>query len=78
MRAIYGIIQLYIAQWTMYIIQENAWSTSSSNNTSQKMKQAISKVFLGDASKSIYIVTEFQFQASNELIRGPEIFIIMS
>ena len=57
-----------------YIIQENAWSSSGS--TSQRMKQATSKVFLGDESKSIYIVTEFQ--ASDELLRGPKVFIITS
>ena len=51
-----------------YIIQENAWS--SSNSTSKRMKQA--KVFLGDASKSIYIVTEFH--TSDELLQGSEIF----
>ena len=50
-----------------YIIQENAWS--SSDSTSQRMKQVTSKVFLGDESKSIYIVTEFH--ASDELLRGP-------
>ena len=32
-----------------YIIQENTWS--SSGGTSQGMKQATSKVFLGDESK---------------------------
>ena len=57
-----------------YIIQENAWSSSGS--TSQRMKQATSKVFLGDDCKSIYIVTDFH--ASDELLRGPEIFIIAS
>ena len=57
-----------------YIILENAWS--SSNSTSQRMKQETSKVFLGDASEPICIVTEFH--ASDELLRGPEIFIITS
>ena len=57
-----------------YIIQENAWSLSGS--TPQRMKQATSKVFLGDESKSIYIITEFH--TSDELLRGPEIFIIAS
>ena len=38
-----------------YIIQENAWSSSGS--TSQRRKQPTSKVFLGDESKSFYIVT---------------------
>ena len=47
-----------------YIIQENTWS--SSNSTFQRMKQATSKVFLGDASKLIYIMTEFH--ASDELL----------
>ena len=55
-----------------YIIQENVWS--SSNSTSRRLKQATCKVFLGDASKSIYIMTEFH--TSDELLRGPEIFII--
>ena len=51
-----------------YIIQEieNAWS--SSNNISQRMKQTTFNVFLGDASKSLYIVTEFH--ASDELLRS--------
>ena len=40
-----------------YAIQENAWNSSSS--TSQRMKQATSKVFIGDVSKSIYIVTNY-------------------
>ena len=53
-----------------YIIQENAWSLS--NNTSQRMKQESFKVFLGDASKSIYIIVT-EFHASDELLRGPEI-----
>ena len=44
-----------------YIIQENTWSSSGS--TSQRMKQATSKVFLGDESKSIYIVTELQMSS---------------
>ena len=58
-----------------YIIQENAWS--SSDSTSQRMKQAtLKKVFLEDESKSIYIVTEFH--TSDELLPGPEIFIITS
>ena len=57
-----------------YIIEENGWSSSGS--TSQRRKQPTSKVFLGDESKSIYIVTEFH--ASDELLRGPEIFIITS
>ena len=47
-----------------YIIQENTWSSSGS--TSQRMKRATSKVFLGDESKSIYIVTEFH--ASDKLL----------
>ena len=51
-----------------YIIQENAWSLSGS--TSQWMKQTTSKVSLGDASKSIYILTNFH--ASDELLRGPD------
>ena len=57
-----------------YIIQENAWSSSGS--TSQRMNQATSKVYLGDESKSIYIMTEFH--ASDEVLRGPEILIITS
>ena len=65
---------IYMYSTMDYIIQENAWSSSGS--TSQRMKQATSKVFLGDESKSIYIVTEFH--ASDELLRGPEIFIITS
>ena len=56
------------------IIQENAWNSSGS--TSQRMKQATSKVFLGDESKLIYIVTEFH--ASDEVLLGPEIFMIIS
>ena len=46
-----------------YVIQENVWSSSSS--TSQRMKQATSRVFIGDVSKSIYIVTNYH--ASDEL-----------
>ena len=70
---------LYTAHSAMYstmdyIIQENTWSSSSS--TSQRMKQTTSKVFLGDERKSIYIMTESH--ASDELLRGPEIFIITS
>ena len=69
---------LYMAHSAIYNglhpIQENAWSSSGS--TSQRMKQATSKVFLGDESKSIYIVTEFH--ASDELLQGPEIFTITS
>ena len=57
-----------------YVIQENVWCSSSS--ISQRMKQAISKVFIGDVSKSIYIVTNYH--ASDELNRGPEFFIIMT
>ena len=64
---------IYIGQWTTSS-NENAWSLSS--RTSQRMKQATSKVFLGDESKSVYIVTELN--ASDELLRGPEIFIITS
>ena len=67
-------IQLYIYSTMDYITQENGWSSSSS--ILQRMKQATSKGFLGDESKSIYIVTEFH--ASDELLRGPEIFIITS
>ena len=55
-----------------YVIQENAWSSSSS--TSQRMKQATSKVFIGDVSKLIYIMTNYH--ASDELHRGPVFFII--
>ena len=53
----------YIAIYSTmdYIIQEDTWSSSGSS--SQRMKQATSKVF---ESKSIYIVTEFH--ASDELL----------
>ena len=58
---IYGIIQLYIAQWTT-----SSKRMSSSSSTSQRMQQATSKIFLGDAGKSIYFMTEFH--ASDELL----------
>ena len=60
MLAIYGI---YIAQW---ITSSKRTSGSSSSRTTQRMKQATSKIFLGDVSKSIYIMTEFH--ASDELL----------
>ena len=68
MLAIYGTMD--------YIIQENTWSSSNGIYASQRMKQATSKKFLGDASKSIYTMNEFP--ASDELLRGPEIFIMTS
>ena len=55
-----------------YVIQENVWS--SSRSTSQRMKQATSKVFVGDVRKSIYIIADYH--ASDKLHRGPEFFII--
>ena len=51
-----------------YVIQENMWSLSGS--TSQRMKQATSKVFFGYTNKSIYIMTNFY--ASDEFHWGPE------
>ena len=51
-----------------YVIQKNAWSSSSS--TSQSMNQSTSKVFYLYTSNSIYIVTNFH--ASVELHRGSE------
>ena len=41
----------------MITLSRRAWS--SSRSTSQRMKQAISKVFFGYTSKLIYIVTSF-------------------
>ena len=65
-----AFVQLYIEHLSRkdYVIQEKAWSSSSS--TSQRINQANSKVYLGYTSKSIYIVTNFH--ASDELCRGPE------
>ena len=65
-------IQLYITKWTT----SSKRAGGVQGSTSQRRKQPTSKVFLGDESNSIYIVTEFH--ASNELLRGPEIFIITS
>ena len=42
------------------------------------MKQVTSKVFIGDESKSIYNIIVTEFHVSDELLRGPEIFIITS
>ena len=69
----YGIIQLRIYSIMDYIVQENAWSSSSS--TSQRMKLAIFKVFLQYISIDLY---RDHFHASDELLQGPEVSMITS